>query len=140
MSDIALMKEVFGWKGLLRGVNTDLELDRWMTWHRPPRSMAASVFRNAALPPQIRFRVVPKATYHRSNYLSPNAFERVLRIGRLYARALTVFDGDAQEASAFLSDPHPLLDDRPPAEVALSEPGFREVEGLLRKLEFGLPV
>ena len=89
--------------------------------------------------PDLQFRTIPKASYHRNELLSQNAFERVLRIARTYARALAVFDDD-EEASSFLSEPHPLLNDRPPAAVALSEPGFREVEGLLRKLELGLPV
>src|SRR5690349_10736584 len=135
MSEIALLKRIFGWSKVLSGVTTDLDLAEWLEEHQAPRAMADAVFRRAALPAELQFRAIPKATYHRSELLSQNAFERVLRIARTYARALAVFDDDDDEASSFLAEPHPLLNDRPPAEVALSEPGFREVEGLLRKLE-----
>lgn len=48
--------------------------------------------------------------------------------------------GDADEARRFLQAPHPELGGRLPIEVAATEPGAREVQAILWKAFYGIPV
>ena len=47
---------------------------------------------------------------------------------------------ERDDARHFLNRPHPLLDDRPPLEVASTELGARRVEQLLHDVDAGLPL
>lgn len=47
--------------------------------------------------------------------------------------------GAQAQAHLFLAKPHPSLDSETPLQAATSEWGARAVEGLLRKIQFGLP-
>jgi putative toxin-antitoxin system antitoxin component (TIGR02293 family) len=49
-----------------------------------------------------------------------------------------VWDDEA-DAREFLNTPHPLLDERAPLDVAMTELGARRVEELLWQLFYGLP-
>lgn len=48
--------------------------------------------------------------------------------------------GDADEARRFLNEPHPELGGRVPIEVAATEHGAREVQAILWKAFYGIPV
>ena len=63
--------------------------------------------------------------------------ERVLRIGSLFDRAVAVF-GNEDQARQWLKSPQRALDGRTPLEYADTEPGAREVEDLLGRLEYGV--
>jgi putative toxin-antitoxin system antitoxin component (TIGR02293 family) len=70
--------------------------------------------------------------------LSPDDSEKAGRLAFVLALAKDVW-GDWSRATEFLQRPHPELDGKSPLEAAESEWGAREVENLLRKIQFGLP-
>lgn len=93
------------------------------------------------------FRVVPRATLARRrkaagdhaarSRLSPDEGARVARLAEVWALAREVWGSD-EEARAFLFRPHPMLDGRPPIDVALAnEFGRPLVEGILGRLQYG---
>jgi len=89
---------------------------------------------------RLRDRLIPPASRkRRRKTLKPAESERVERLARLIAHAEAVWE-DAAEARAFLLNPHPLLEDRRPVDLATSGVGARRVEDLLYKLEYSLPV
>jgi putative toxin-antitoxin system antitoxin component (TIGR02293 family) len=89
-----------------------------------------------------RYRIVPKATLARrqrtpGQRLSPEESDRVARLARLWAFALDVWGSEAA-ARRFFAEPHPLLGERVPRDVAIqTEVGARAVEDILGKLKFG---
>jgi putative toxin-antitoxin system antitoxin component (TIGR02293 family) len=93
----------------------------------------------------MRNRIVPKATLMRrqrapGRRLSSEESGRVARLARLWAFALDVW-GSPEAARRFLSEPHPLLRNRVPRELAIeTEIGAREVENLLGRLKYGSAV
>jgi putative toxin-antitoxin system antitoxin component (TIGR02293 family) len=88
---------------------------------------------------QLLFRIVPEATFkRRQDKLTPDESEKTERLARVFATALHVWDDEA-DAREFLNTPHPLLDQRAPLDVAMTELGARRVEELLWQLFYGLP-
>jgi len=67
--------------------------------------------------------VVPKPTLERRRKekqpLSTEESDRLARIAKVFAFALEVFRDDAK-VRRFLDSPHPMLDDKPPLEIALA--------------------
>lgn len=63
--------------------------------------------------------------------------ERILRIARIVLRAKDVLDG-IENARKWLTEPARALGGEPPLEFADTEPGAREVERLLIRLEHGV--
>ncbi|MBI4520821.1 MAG: DUF2384 domain-containing protein [Gemmatimonadetes bacterium] len=89
---------------------------------------------------QLKHRIVPKTTLHRRRVrLSPEESERVERLARLTALAEAVWE-DPQHAHEFLISSQPQLDDARPVDLARSDLGLRQVEDLLVKIEYALPV
>jgi putative toxin-antitoxin system antitoxin component (TIGR02293 family) len=93
----------------------------------------------------LRNRIVPKATLMRrqkaaGRRLSAEESNRVARLARLWAFALDVW-GTPEAARRFLSQPHPLLRNRVPRDLAIqTEIGARAVENLLGGLKYGTAV
>lgn len=89
----------------------------------------------------IEHAVVPKTTLARrtGGRLTLEESERTARLARLFTHAAEAL-GSEEEARDFLRRPHPLLERRPPLEVALTDLGARRVEAILAALEHGLPV
>jgi len=86
----------------------------------------------------LRNKIVPRATYQRTERLNLQASETTERLARLYALALSAFeDGDA--AARFFTTPHDELEGRTPFDVALTEVGGREVEEVIERGLHGLP-
>ncbi len=86
------------------------------------------------------YRIVPEATYkRRSGKLRVVESERTERLARVIAAAEAVWD-DQNDAREWLTKPHPELGDRVPIECALTELGARQVESLVDRLQYGLPV
>ncbi|MEW6754199.1 MAG: antitoxin Xre/MbcA/ParS toxin-binding domain-containing protein [Candidatus Latescibacterota bacterium] len=73
----------------------------------------------------------------REGRLRKDESERVLRIGALRRRATEVLE-DPQAARQWLKSPKRALGGATPLEYADTEPGAREVEDLLRRLEDGV--
>ena len=93
--------------------------------------------------PNFRYQIVPKATLARRKHsarLSPEEGERVVRLGRLWDRTLSIWK-DADAARRFLWRPNALLSMRTPISVALAgESGGRMVETLLGQFEAGVAI
>lgn len=73
-----------------------------------------------------------------SGKLSFDESERLLRVSRLFERAVELFEGDHEGARQWLETPIPALEDQRPLDLAKSEPGAREVEDLIGRIEHGV--
>jgi len=73
----------------------------------------------------------------RAGALSPNESEHVVRLATLLARATEVF-GEEADAADWLRSPNLALDGVAPLAFADTEPGAREVDDLLGRLEHGV--
>jgi putative toxin-antitoxin system antitoxin component (TIGR02293 family) len=83
---------------------------------------------------------IPKRTLTRRKQqgkFNADESEKVLRIARLYDRALEVFD-DQQAAEKWLKEPARGLGEAIPLKYAKTELGAQEVERLLIRIEHGV--
>lgn len=71
--------------------------------------------------------------------LSPEESDRLVRAARVFGRAMELFEGDADAARLWLTAPQPALGGLIPLELAGTEVGATEVEGLVGRLEYGIP-
>lgn len=84
---------------------------------------------------------IPERTLARrkaSGKLTPEESERLLRISAVFEDAVNLFEGDVSAAVNWLTTPRKALGDRPPLSYARTEPGAREVENLIGRLEHGI--
>jgi putative toxin-antitoxin system antitoxin component (TIGR02293 family) len=84
---------------------------------------------------------IPERTLARrkaSGRLTPDESERLLRISAIFEDAVNLFEGDVSAAVNWLTTPRKALGDRPPLAYARTEPGAREVENLIGRLEHGI--
>ncbi len=109
----------------------------------PKQALARTVAYAVADPAEARRvseRLVPPATYRRrGSTLSPSESERVARLARVAATAEYLLGG-ADAARDFLAMPHLLLRGGRPLDVAQSELGAQQVEELLWRMAYGVPV
>lgn len=70
--------------------------------------------------------------------LSSEESERLLRISRLFEKAVELFEGDRAGAMNWMSTPRAALDSHTPLEYSRTEVGAREVEDLIGRLEHGV--
>lgn len=70
--------------------------------------------------------------------LSPEESERMLRLGRIFERATELYDGDPIGARQWLETVIPALGNQRPLDLAQTEPGAREVEELIGRMEHGI--
>ena len=103
------------------------------------RSTVRRLFDSPAEANELMYRIVPEATYKRRTRLTPAESERTERLARVIASAEIVWD-DREEAKRWLLTPHPELNGRRPLDVSLSELGARQVEELLDRIYYGVPV
>ena len=119
------------------------ELDRLVSHGLPKQALKAIVDivgMNTEERKQLLYRIIPEATYkRRRDKLSAEESERTERLARVYATAQYVWHSD-DDARKFLHSPHPLLQDRTPLDVSLTELGARRVEELLWQLYYGISV
>jgi putative toxin-antitoxin system antitoxin component (TIGR02293 family) len=85
---------------------------------------------------QIRLR-----TLHRrkeEGRLQPDESDRLLRVSRVFARAIELFEGDDRAARRWLSSPQRALGGSTPLSLAKTELGALEVQRLIGRLEHGV--
>lgn len=132
-----------GERTLGRRVRSLADLRRLVEAGLPVASLYAvvtHVARSSREAADLRHRLVPRATLHRRGpRLSPRESERLERLARIAALAEYVWES-ASLASEFLINPQPQLGGERPVDLATSDLGARQVEQLLMKLEYGLPV
>src|SRR5215217_2756378 len=85
---------------------------------------------------QIRPRTLDRRK--KEGRLHPEESDRLLRASRVFGRALALFEGDTEGASGWLSSPQRALGGAVPLEMARTEIGAGEVEGLIGRLEHGV--
>jgi putative toxin-antitoxin system antitoxin component (TIGR02293 family) len=85
---------------------------------------------------QIRPRTLDRRK--KEGRLHPEESDRLLRASRVFGRAIALFEGDAEGASGWLSSPQRALGGAVPLEMARTEIGAGEVEGLIGRLEHGV--
>lgn len=110
-----------------------------------PKKSLAHVFDFLDLPTSVRnefvFDIIPEGTYkRRRDRLKTDESEKVERIARIIATARYIWDNNSKQLNRFLLSPHPQLEGKTPLEVSKSELGARQVEELLWKIFYGLPV
>jgi putative toxin-antitoxin system antitoxin component (TIGR02293 family) len=84
---------------------------------------------------------IPERTLARrkaANRLTPEESEKLLRIARVFERAVFLFEGDVRGAVRWLTVPKRVFDRRSPLEYSRTEPGAREVENVIGRLEHGI--
>ena len=64
--------------------------------------------------------------------------DRLLRISRLFGRAVQLFEGDSKAATAWLERPLPALGNTRPVDLVRTEVGALEVERVILALEHGV--
>ena len=69
---------------------------------------------------------------------SPAESDRLVRLSRLVAKAVLLFEGNRDAALEWLSTPRAALGGATPFALAASEVGGREVEALIDRLEHGV--
>jgi putative toxin-antitoxin system antitoxin component (TIGR02293 family) len=78
------------------------------------------------------------ARRRQSGVLLPEESERVLRLSRLFERAVDLFQNDRDGARQWLTMSIPALADRSPLDLARTEVGAREVEDLIGRIQHGV--
>jgi putative toxin-antitoxin system antitoxin component (TIGR02293 family) len=68
----------------------------------------------------------------------PDESDRLLRASRLFGKILTLFEGDRNAATEWLTTAQPALGGTVPLDLANSEVGSREIERLVGRLEHGV--
>jgi putative toxin-antitoxin system antitoxin component (TIGR02293 family) len=84
---------------------------------------------------------IPERTLARrkaSGKLSWEESERLLRLSAVFDDALELFEGDADDATRWLTAPQKALGDQTPLAHSRTEIGAREVEDLVGRLEYGV--
>ncbi len=117
------------------------ELDAMVAKGLPKGALKASIdhiYASAEDRKQLLYRIIPEATYkRRRESLSAEESGRTERLARIFATAAYVWDSE-NDARAFLTTPHAMLQGRSPLEVSMSELGARRVEELLWRLYYGI--
>jgi putative toxin-antitoxin system antitoxin component (TIGR02293 family) len=138
-----LVADVLGGRAVLHGsVRSLSDLDGVVARGLPRRALDACIARiwlDRPSADKFKFLIVPRATYHRRRVLKADESERLERLARVVALAEKVWAGDRDAARVFLTSPHPMLDNRPPIDVARTELGARRVEDVLVALLYGHP-
>ena len=84
---------------------------------------------------------VPKRTLARrkaAGKLSADESDRLVRLARVYAKALHLFNGDADATTAWLVQSQRAFAGVPPIEMIRTDVGAQEVETLVGQLEHGV--
>jgi putative toxin-antitoxin system antitoxin component (TIGR02293 family) len=68
----------------------------------------------------------------------PGESDRLVRLSRVFARAIELFEGDVEGARSWLMRPVLGLGNAVPFELARTEVGAREVENLIGRIEHGV--
>jgi putative toxin-antitoxin system antitoxin component (TIGR02293 family) len=141
--DPVRVAEILGGPRVLRQrVRTLADLNAVVAAGLPIASLdaaAAHVAGSTGSAAALKHRLVPRPTRARRTRLKVVESERVERLARVMALAEAVWENE-EDARAFMHEPHPLLEERSPLDVAATELGARRVEELLAKLEYSLPV
>lgn len=68
----------------------------------------------------------------------PVESERILRVDRIFKRAMEVFNRDRERVKRWMKSPAKALGNVPPIDFLETDIGAREVENLLGRIEYGV--
>jgi len=132
-----------GEKTLRRRVRTLEDLRRAVEEGLPAGALERTVQHLAGEGPEatnLKYRIVARTTLQRrGDRLSVEESQRLERLARMTALAEDVWD-DVSLAHEFLTSAQPQLGGERPVDLARSDLGTRQVEEILFKLEYSLPV
>lgn len=89
----------------------------------------------------ISILAIPERTLARrrtAGRFAPDESERLLRISIVFERAVELFDGDVASAVQWLTTAKKALSGETPLKYSRTEPGAREVENLIGRVEHGV--
>lgn len=106
-------------------------------------SALLKILRLMALPMQVLAEIllIPPRTLQRrkaKGRLEPDESDRLLRLSRVYGKAIELFEGDNPAALQWLQSPLTALGGVSPLAMSKTEPGAQEVERLISRLEYGV--
>jgi putative toxin-antitoxin system antitoxin component (TIGR02293 family) len=129
---VLLGLETFELTALLHAIEKGLP---WKSLARFVRNTALSMDQVAEL-----ISIPPRTLARRkaSGKLTPNESDRLVRAARIYARALDLFNGDAEAATEWLTDQNRALGGVAPIQFARTEVGAEEVDHLIGRAEHGV--
>jgi putative toxin-antitoxin system antitoxin component (TIGR02293 family) len=84
---------------------------------------------------------IPERTLARrrtAGRFAPDESERLLRISIVFEKAVELFDGDVASAVQWLTTSKKALSGETPLKYSRTEPGAREVENLIGRVEHGV--
>jgi putative toxin-antitoxin system antitoxin component (TIGR02293 family) len=84
---------------------------------------------------------VPRRTLARRKVegrFKPDESDRLLRLARVFAKSLHLFDGDREAAKLWLTDVNIALGGVAPLDYARNSIGADEVEALVDRIEYGI--
>ena len=70
--------------------------------------------------------------------LASTESERLLRLSRIFEKAVDLFEGNTSAAVSWLTAPRKALGESTPLAYSRTEPGAREVENLMGRLQHGV--
>ena len=70
--------------------------------------------------------------------LLPHESERLLRVAVVFEKAVALFEDNVAAAVKWLTTPKRALEGQTPLTYSRTEPGARQVEGLIGRLEYGV--
>ncbi|HUP61960.1 MAG TPA: antitoxin Xre-like helix-turn-helix domain-containing protein [Thermoanaerobaculia bacterium] len=113
-------------------------IDKGFPWKAFDRFVA-----NISLPAEQVAEVIgiPRRTLARrkaEGRFKPDESDRLLRLARVFAKALHLFDGDREAATLWLTDLNLALGRIAPLDYARTEIGADEVEALVDRIEYGM--
>ena len=139
-ADITLISDILG--GASFKIGSLLDLARRVENGLPLAALDRVAHRLAPGDARFAATIIPKATLSRrrstpNGALSVEESNRLARLAKVWAMALRIW-GDEADAREFLRRPHPLLEGRPPREVALaSDPGADAVVNVIGRGAYG---
>ena len=117
---------------LLRRINEGLS---WAAFDRFRTNLAVSADELAQLV-QISKRTLSRRK-ERGRFEADES-DRLVRLSRIFGRAVELHEGDAESARGWLGQKQPALGGARPLDLLRSEVGAREVETLIGRLEHGV--
>jgi putative toxin-antitoxin system antitoxin component (TIGR02293 family) len=122
----------FEWPFLLSSVEEGLEYGAWEHLRRNLSIPADELAEIVDIPPRTLTRRKSEGKF------APDESDRLLRVSRVFAKALEVFEGEPRHALTWLSSAQLGLGGSVPLEILRTEIGTREVENLLGRLDEGV--
>lgn len=112
---------------------------RGLPWSALERFRRAAGWSLAELAPLIQIPLRTLDRRRRERRLRPDESDRLVRLARVFQQARSLFEGNAAGARRWLETPVPAFAGLAPLDLVTTDPGAREVEALIGRLEHGIP-